>query len=103
MRLKYKLTISELVILSGIYCFSRHQATLFSLPMIKRYISYYNYNKARYYIGSLVDKGVICISDFRRDQPLYKLTDKGIEVLNAYQDAYNIAMAKYFQDNNIEL
>jgi len=101
LRYKYGLTINELVILNGIGIYNKHVSTSFTKSSIRRFNGYFNNNKSDYYIKSLLLKECIIVSDIIKGIERYKLTSKGIEVINQYEKSYKIALDKFITDNNI--
>ena len=103
LRYKYKLTINEVVILNGVYLYHKHVAGSFSRRAIRRYNGYFNNNKSDYYINTLVEKGCVSVCEMRKDIPYYKITEKGISIVNEFENCYQIALMKYISDNSISL
>lgn len=103
LRLKYNLTINELVLLTGIITYTRFNSTTFSISAIRKYIGYFSGNKMNYYIKSLQNKECIVLCDIYNGYNRYKLTDKGIEVINSIDSCYQKALNKFCVDNGISV
>lgn len=103
LRLKYKLSINELIVLNGMYCYTRHESTNFSENNIYLYIGYYSRPKIRYYITSLTDKGYIVVSDIMKGVNRFNLTLAGLDIVNQFSEKYLIAINKFYADHNITI
>lgn len=102
-RLKHKLSINELIYLTGIYCYTRHQGTSFSFNSIHTYISYFTRPKSLYYVKSLKDKGYLYVCDIVKGKDHYKITQAGLSLCGEYEESYLRAINKFYNDNNISL
>ena len=103
LRWKYKLTINELIILNGMYIYNKLVSSDFSRNNIKTFVGYFNSNKIKYYVGSLIDKDCIYRSGVLNGYDRFKITPKGIEVVSDIDNCYDLALKKFLLDNNIEL
>lgn len=90
-RKKFNLTINEIIILCGMIIYSKLVASSFSYSAIVKHVRYFNDNKMRYYIKSLLSKGYIVQSDINVNGTLirYKITEKSLDVLNCINESYN--------------
>lgn len=83
--------------------FSRLVSTSFSKSGIRRYNGYFNNNKSDYYINSLLRKDCIYIADKIKGIDHYKISEKGISVINDLDKCYSDSLYKFCSDNCIEL
>jgi hypothetical protein len=103
LRHKYKLTINEIVILNGIYIYNKLCSSSFTRNNIRLYVGYFNNRKIDYYMNSLQIKGCIELSDVIKGINRYKITVKGIEIINDLNECYEKALYKFIQDNSITI
>jgi len=100
-RRKYKLTINEIIFLNGMYLYCKHVNTCMSQDACLRFIGYYNLNKIKYYIGSLLGKGMIEIAEVINSYNRYKPTILGISVINEINGSYESCLYDWFSKYNI--
>lgn len=95
LRLKYKLTINEIIFINGALLYHQHEDSSFSSSSLRKYIRYYNLNKFTYYLNSTLRKGLIMQSDIINGNNRYKLTNLSIEILSQLQTCYDKALKDY--------
>ena len=95
LRLKYKLTINEIIFINGALLYHKHEDSSFSSSSLRKYIRYYNLNKFTYYLNSTLKKGLIVQSDIINGNNRYKLTQLSIEILSQLQSCYDKALEDY--------
>ena len=103
-RLKYKLSINAILVLNGCYLYSKlNNKDQFYTTEVKKFLGYYNDRVIKYYISVISLGGFINPvnpDDFR---VLYKLTDKGIEVIQSIDQYYNKELYDFCNKYNIDL
>ena len=102
-RRKYGLTINEIIFLNGMYLYCRHVNTCMSQDACLRFIGYYNLNKIKYYIGSLMNKKMIEVAEIINSYNRYKLTPLGLSVLNDLSGSFDKCLYEWFNKYNIVL
>ena len=102
-RKRYGLTINEIIILNGMMIYNKFIGSSFTYSSVLRYVGYFNDKKMRYYIGSLLEKGFIILSDVNGEIRRYKLSDKGIDSINSIGECYSKSLEKFINDNGIVL
>ena len=102
-RRKYKLTINEIIFLNGVYLYCKHESTSISQDACHRFIGYYNLNKVKYYIGSLLGKGIIQLAEVIKGYNRYKLTQLGMTVMDNINASFENCLYQWFNKYNIEL
>ena len=102
-RRKYKLTINEIIFLNAMYLYCKHVSTCMSQDACLRFIGYYNLNKVKYYIGSLLGKGMIEVAEIIHGYNRYKLTMQGISAVYDIDNSFERCLAEWFQKNGISL
>ena len=100
-RRKYKLTINEIIFLNGMYLYVKHVNTCMSQDACLRFIGYYNLNKIKYYIGSLLGKGMIEIAEVINSYNRYKVSSLGLSVINDISEGFDRCLYEWFQKYNI--
>jgi predicted transcriptional regulator len=55
----------------------------------------------KYYIGSLLGKECIMLSEIVNGYKRYQITEKGIKVINDINESYDISMRKFIDSNSI--
>lgn len=95
LRLKYNVTINEIVFINACLLYHQHVNSLFSGNAMRLYVRYYNLNKFNYYLKSAINKELIMQSDIINGTPRYKITSKTIEILSQLQNCYNKALNDY--------
>jgi hypothetical protein len=102
-RRKYKLTINEIIFLNGVYLYCKHESTCISQDACHRFIGYYNLNKVKYYIGSLLEKNMIQLAEVIKGYKRYRLTQLGISVIEDINSSFDRCLYDWFNKYNIEL
>ena len=102
-RIKYKLTINEIIFLIGALIYHKFVSSLFSASSLRKYVGYFNMNKFNYYLGVLIVKGCIVKNDIIQGTARYKLTELGLSILVQLDDDYNRALYKFCSDHNVEI
>ncbi len=104
LRRKYKLTINEIIFLNGIYLYCKHESTCISQDACLKFICYYNLGKVKYYIGSLLGKGMmIQLAEIIKGYKRYKLTPVGLSVINEINGNFDVCLYEWFNKYNISL
>ena len=102
-RCKYRLTINEIIFLNGIYLYCKHISTCISQNACLKFISYYNLGKVKYYLGSLLRKGMIQVAEIINRNIRYKLTQAGLSVMNDINGGFERCLYQWFQKYNVVL
>jgi len=102
-RRKYKLTINEIIFLNGIYLYCRHVSTCISQDACLKFISYYNLNKVKYYISSLLNKSMIQVAEVIKGYNRYRFTPLGLSVINDISGNFNCCLYNWYNKFNIVL
>ena len=103
LRRKYKLTINEIIFLNGIYLYCKHESTCISQNACLKFIGYYNYDKIKYYLSSLQEKGMVKVAEIIKGYNRYKLTPLGISVMNEINVSFDACLYEWFQKYKIDL
>ena len=103
LRRKYKLSINEIIFLNGIYLYCKHESTCISQDGCLKYIGYYNLGKIKYYLGSLLSKGMIQLAEIIKGYNRYKLTPLGISVMTEINGSFDVCLYEWFNKYNITL
>ena len=68
-----------------------------------KFIGYYNLDKVKYYLGSLLSKGMIHIAEIIKGYNRYKLIPIGISVMNEINDGFNKCLYEWCNKYGVEL
>jgi len=68
-----------------------------------KFIGYYNYDKIKYYLGSLQEKGMVKVAEIIKGYNRYKLTPLGISVMNEINGSFDVCLYKWFNKYSISL
>ncbi len=101
-RPKYKLTINEIIILNGMMIYHKLIGSSFSENIVVRFVGYFNSNKVKYYIGSLLSKECIEIADINYNKVRYKLSNKGIEIVSCIDELYNSSLSSFISSYSLK-
>lgn len=66
-----------------------------------RFIGYYNLNKVKYYISSLLGKGMIQLSEVIKGYNRDRLTQLGLSVMDDINGSFERCLYDWFQKHNI--
>ena len=102
-RRKYKLSVNACLVLNGVYLYHKFKGSIFSVYGIYKMIGYYNRNRLVYYIGYLVDKDYLCRAEVIKKIQYYKITDKGLQVMNEFYTGYQSILFKWCESKEISL
>ena len=102
-RNKYKLSINEIIFLNGMYLYCKHMSLTVSRNACLKFIGYYNLRKIKYYLESLMSKGMIQMAQKIKGYNHYKITPLGFEVMNNINGSFNSCLYEWFQRYNISL
>lgn len=102
-RRKYRLTINEIIFLNGMYLYCKHVSTCISQDACLRYIGYYNLDKVKYYIGSLLGKGMIELAEIVHGYNRYRLTEQGISAMNDIDNSFERRLVEWFDKYGVSL
>jgi len=103
-RLKYKLSINAILVLNGCYLYSKlNNKDQFYTTEVKRFLGYYNDRVIKYYMSVLTLGGFTNPVNPDNFRVLYKLTDKGIEVIQSIDQYYNSELYDFCNRYNIDL
>jgi hypothetical protein len=98
-RIKYKLSSNCVLVLNGVYVYSKVINQRFTRRKILDFVSYYNIKKIDCYLTVLISKGYVIQSGQRKTLLLYSISPIGLTVINelnqSYQDQFNIFVSKY--------
>jgi hypothetical protein len=100
---KYKLRINYIMMLNGCYLYQKHVGTAFSQSSILKFVSYYDCYFIKKMIDYLCGEGFIYIAETLQRNNLYKLTEKGIKVVEEINDGYIICLQKFTEEYKIIL
>lgn len=102
-KFKYHVSVNVLLLLSGTYLLHKVTNKPFTKKQLLKFLTYYNSNKIKYYIGVLVNKGFVELNSISKNIEYYSITQAGISVINDLNDSYQIELSKFCQKYNIEL
>lgn len=100
-RKKYKLSVTDVVILIGCYNYHTLEQSTFSLYSLRKFISYYNDNKILFHTSRLLDKGFIVQSDNFSGVRRYRITEKTIEAVSMLDESYNNSLYSFIERYNL--
>ena len=100
-RRKYKLTINKTIFLNGMYLYCKHISTCMSQDACLKFIAYYNLAKIKYYLGSLLGKGMIHVAEIIHKHKRYKLTPLGISVMNEINGGFERCLYGWYNKYEI--
>ena len=100
-RRKYRLTINEIIFLTGVYLYVKHVSTCIRQDACLRFIGYYNLNKVKYYIESLLGKGMIGYAEVIRGYNRYRLSELGISVMRDVNSSFDRSLLEWFNKYHI--
>ena len=103
LRRKYELSINEIIFLIGMYLYCKHVSTCMSQNACLKFICYYNLGKVKYYIVSLLGKGMIQSAEIIKGYQRYKLTPLGLSVVNEINGNFDTCLYEWFNKYNISL
>ena len=98
-----KLTITEVIFLNGIYLYCKHVSTCISRGACLKFMGYNNLGKIKYYLGSLLEKGMIRVAEIIHSYNHYKLTPLGISVINDINGSFERCLYDWFNKYSISL
>lgn len=102
-KFKHHVSVNVLLLLSGTYLLYKVTNKPFTRKQLLKFLTYYNSNKIKYYIGVLIDKGFIERINSSSHIEYYSITLAGINVINDLNDSYQIELSKFCQQYNISL
>lgn len=100
-RRKYKLIINDIIFLNGVYLYCKHESTCTSQDACLRFIGYYNLNKVKCYISSLLGKNMIQLAEVIKGYNRYKLTQLGMSVMDDINIDFERCLYDWFNKYNI--
>jgi predicted transcriptional regulator len=83
--------------------YNKYVGSSFSYSAILRFVGYFNDKKMRYYIGSLLEKDCIILSDILNSAKRYRLTEKGIEAIYHMEESYDRSLYMFLNNYNISI
>ena len=103
LRRKYRLSINEIIFLNGIYLYCKHVNTCVSQDACMKFIGYYNYDKIKYYLGSLQEKGMVQVAEIINGYNRYRLTQGGLSVMNELNDGFDWCLYEWCNKYRVEI
>jgi hypothetical protein len=100
-RRKNKLTINEIIFLNGVYLYCKHESTCISHDACHRFIGYYNLNKVKYYISSLLEKNMIQLAEVIKGYNRYMLTQLGFSAMDDINGSFDRCLYEWFNKYSI--
>lgn len=100
-RVKYKLSINDILVLLAGVIYHKHVSSIYSLTGLRDFLGYFNTKKFTYYHNRLIDSGYIIQSDIVNGTPRYKLTEKSINVISLIDQSYESYLLKFISDYNL--
>lgn len=102
-RRKYGLSVNALIITNGIYIYHKYKGSVITVNSIYQLIGYYNRNRIKFYLSSLLSKGIIMHAEQNKGIDYYKLTDLGIKVMQDFNDTYQEVLTGWFNKHKIDI
>ncbi len=102
-RRKYKLSVNSLIIVNAIYVYHKYKGSVFTVNSIYQVIGYYNRNRLKFYLSSLLSKGIIMQAEQNKGIDYYKLTDLGIKIMDDFNNTYQEVLTAWFDKHNISI
>jgi predicted transcriptional regulator len=102
-RNKYNLSVNCLLVLNSCYLYVKLVKDQFYMTSIYKFNGYYSIPKMQNYFRVLTLAGCIVPINPDCSRVLYKLTDKGIEVIQSIDQYYNSELYDFCNRYNIDL
>ena len=103
MRLRYHLTINDLILLTGVYVFHKVKYSAYSANQMRTFVGYFNNNKFVFHHSRLIDRGFIIASDGIKNRQYYRISEEGIRVINDIDQSYDNCLYSFIDSNSISL
>ena len=68
-----------------------------------KFIGYYNYDKIKYYLGSLQEKGMVQVAEIINGYNRYRLTQGGLSVMNELNDGFDWCLYEWCNKYRVEI
>jgi len=103
-RKQYQVSTNVLMVLNGIYVYSKYIDNNFTRRQILDFVSYYSMPKIESYFNVLLDRKFIMLSGIKLKQfQLYSITLAGVQVIEALNKSHEDQMYIFCNKYNIEL
>jgi hypothetical protein len=100
---KYKLSTNCILVLNGMYLYSKYIKQDFTRFAVLKFCSYYNSSKIGKYITVLMTHNFVIESGKYKGHQLYSLSAIGLQVINELNESYKIELSKFCNMYNIVL
>lgn len=91
-----------MLILNACYLYQKHVGTAFYVTSIYKFVTYYPIPVMQKFFAVLIEKECIYPTDYARGQ-LYKLTEKGIAIIDEMNGDYQATLQKFTSEYNINI
>jgi hypothetical protein len=100
-RRKYKLSCNSLIVLNAIYLYHKHKGSVFPGNSICQWLRYYDLNKVKWYFDYLLRNECLIKAEVIKSIQYYKITEKGITVMNDFANSFQEVLSKWYNDYSI--
>ena len=100
-RRKYKLSCNSLIVLNAIYLYHKHKGSVFTGNSICQWLRYYDLNKVKWYFDYLLRNECLIKAEVIKSIQYYKITEKGITVMNDFANSFQEVLSKWYNDYSI--
>ena len=102
-RNKYKLSINELLIISGIRLYTSLISQEFTKGSIMKFVGYYNARRIAYYFKSLEEKGFLYVHRTTGDRVYYRININTVEIVRDMFEGLERTNRKFCEKYNVSL
>ena len=103
-RKRYQVSTNSLMVLNGMYVYSKYINNNFTRRQILYFVSYYSRPKIESYFNVLLDKGFISLAGIKLKQfQMYNITLAGVQVIEEMNKSYEDQLYIFCNKYNIEL
>jgi len=95
-RLKYRLSINNLIVLNSVYLYSRLEREEFHITQVKEFLRYYNSKYIARYFSVLEYRQCIARAGMKSGHQLWTITPKGVQAIQDIEKQYQENMYLFF-------
>ena len=99
---KYNLTVNHILVINSCYLYSKLTSETFYITDILKFNSYFNNVLMNRYFKDLNFSGFLLSIQTGKNKTKYKLTAKGIEVIESIDQYYNSELYSFYNKYNIQ-
>ena len=102
-RIKYKLSVNCLLVLSGVYVYSKVINQSFTRRQVTYFTRYFDSYRINKYFTVLNNLGYIVESGKKREFQLYSISLIGVKIIEEMKESYDININEFIRKYNISL